>query len=401
MIQLPDALKILDDAARAFPVEMVSTDSAAGRLLTETLVTPTDVPAFPRSAMDGFAVRRDDMEAARTGRALQVLETVAAGQTPRETLRPGTAIQVMTGAEVPAEAELVVRVEYAEQSKGRVRFSNIETGSNIIRRGENARAGDAVVSPRLLQVHDVGVAAAHGYRELPVLQAPRVAVLSTGDELKEPGESLGPGEIYNSNAYQLLAHLRRYGCAPSYYGIARDDPEALGARLAQALPESDMLILSGGVSKGEYDYVPKLLAEQGVETRFHRVAMKPGRPTFFGTRDRERAGAGGRQYIFGLPGNPVSTYVAFEVFVRRLLYRLAGIDPAVPGFPVSLGSDLEHKDPARAEFVPVAIRGDEALPVRYGGSSHLSALSTADGLVEIAVGTGRLEKGTRVHVRPL
>ncbi|MFW5786230.1 MAG: gephyrin-like molybdotransferase Glp [bacterium] len=412
MIPLPEALAILDSTVRRFPTEDVPVADALGRFLVAPVTAPTDVPAFPRSAMDGFAVKRDDLD-----RELSVVETVAAGQSPKHAVEPGTAVQIMTGAEVPAGADLVVRVEYAEQRDGRVRFTRREEGTNIIARGENATAGDVVVEPRRMGVHDVGVAAGHGCDVVTVMKAPRVGIISTGDEIREPGEELGPGEIYNSNAFQLDAHSRRYACRSKYYGIAADTPEALRGLLEPALRESDIVLLSGGVSKGEFDYVPGLLAELGVEKRFHRVAMKPGRPTYFGTRPSRpgrpsAAGGDGRRiepaaadgsvtYVFGLPGNPVSVFVTFEVFVRRLLCGMAGLAGEWETVPVTLGADLKPSDSERTDFIPVAFADGVARPVRYGGSSHLSALSSADALLEVPPGTTELMEGTRVHVRPL
>jgi molybdopterin molybdotransferase len=267
------------------------------------------------------------------------------------------------------------------------------------------------------------------------MKSPRVGIISTGDEIREPGEDLGPGEIYNSNSSQLVAHTRKYGCTPRYYGIAADTPEALRALLEPALRENDMVLLSGGVSKGEFDYVPGLLSELGVEKLFHRVSMKPGRPTYFGVRRGagaseagigasgggayapayapaggprpagagadEPAAAGATTYVFGLPGNPVSVFVAFEVFVRRLLHGMAGLPGQWGTVPVTLGVDLTPSDPERTEFIPVSLADGVARPVRYGGSSHLSALSSADALLEVPVGTTAITEGSRVHVRPL
>jgi molybdopterin molybdotransferase len=405
MIPLTQAYAIIDAATSAGTREEVPVAEALQRVLVEGLTAPSDVPAFPRSAMDGFALRSADI-AADPAAEFQIIAVVAAGQVPQRAVQPGQAVQVMTGAQVPEGADLVIRVEVAEQLDGRVRFTEVPGGAdrgpdgirgiNIVQRGENAAAGDVVVTPRLMGAHDVGVAAAHGYARVPVLARPRVAVISTGDEIQEPGTDLAPGHIYNSNASQLMAHAAKYGCSPRYYGIAPDEPVALREKLQEAVTDNDIVLLSGGVSKGEFDYVPQTLADLGVEARFHRVAVKPGRPTYFGVRDDGT-------YVFGLPGNPVSVFVTFEIFVVRLLFRMAGIDPdeARPAFPGLLGVSMQTKDPRRTEFVPVRIENDQVHPVRYGGSSHLSALSSAQGLVQLPSGSGEVPKGTTVHVRPL
>ncbi len=393
MIALSEALATLDRAARPFPTEELPVQSSLGRMLVEPIRAESDIPAFSRSAMDGFAVRRSDLSD-----TLTITETVAAGQVPSGPLEPGTAVRIMTGAEVPEGADLVVRVEYAEVGDRSVRFTDTERGSNIVHRGENAMAGDTVLAPRLMRPHDVGVAAAHGRDRVTVLASPRVGIISTGDELREPGAVLDRGSIYNSNGGQLMAQARSYGCEARSYGIATDSPAALRKLLEPALAENDIVLLSGGVSMGEFDYVPGLLADVGVKTQFHRVAMKPGRPTFFGTREADVDGA---SYVFGLPGNPVSVFVSFEVFVRRLIYRMAGLDGTWNTFPTSMAVTHEVKDRERAEFLPVTLRDGGATPVRYGGSSHLSALSAADALLEIPVGTQRIEEGASIRVRPL
>ncbi|MFP4430844.1 MAG: gephyrin-like molybdotransferase Glp [Spirochaetaceae bacterium] len=398
LIPLSEALSRLDDAVRTGDKERVSIHDAFDRLLTEQIRSPMDLPPFSRSAMDGFAVSKQDLDARGPAAAFEVTEVIAAGDTARSPVRPGTAVQIMTGAALPEGADWVVRVEYSESADGRVRFTGTEKSSNIVWAGENGKAGDLVVSPRRLGVHDIGAIASLGINSLEVLAAPRLGVLSTGDEVREPGETLGPGRIYNSNAVQLLAHGRQSGFVPRYYGIARDTEEDLTRLLSSALADSDAVVLSGGVSKGEFDYVPRVLGKLGVDTVFHRVAMKPGRPTFFGVRDRSD---GKRQYVFGLPGNPVSTFVTFELFVVRLLYRLAGLPAPVPTRSAVLGETLRKSDPDRTEFVPVVIEDDVARPVRYGGSSHLNALSQANGLLQLESGITELPGGTRVAIRPI
>ena len=409
MIPLPEALTLLDGVARPLGIQQVPLTQALGRFLAEPVSTPFDIPPFSKSAMDGFAVRRADL-ADDSDATLTVAGVIAAGDVPAGPVRPGTAIRIMTGAPVPEGADQVIRVEYAAPSGAEVRFLERERSSNIIERGENAREGDLLLSPRRLNVHDIGVAASVGLPELPVMVQPRLAVVSTGDELVEPGQEAGSGRIYNSNGYQLYAHALRAGFAPSYHGIAADTAEALEAVLREALdgPDvldepgasdgPDVLVLSGGVSKGDFDYVPGVLASLGVQEVFHRVAMKPGRPLYLGVRDRE---SGGRQYVFGLPGNPVSVFVTFELFAVRLLYRMAGLEPPEPSVSATLGEAIAKGDPERTEFIPVTIQDGVARRVRYGGSSHLNALSQADALLEVPVGTTELPKGSVVHARPL
>ena len=393
MVPLHDALSIVDAAAREFDKERVNLNKALGRLLVRDVTSPINLPPFSRAAMDGFAVRQEDVD-----RELEVVEVVAAGQIPANRVTPGCAVQIMTGAVLPKGADRVVRVEFSELKEGRVRFISTESSTNIVWEGENGKRGDLLVSPRRLSVHDIGTLASLGLSEVEVLQQPKVGIISTGDEVREPGEDISLGEIYNSNACQLLAHATHAGFAPHYYGIAADSEDALTELLEPAITQNDIIVLSGGVSMGEFDYVPRVLHRLGVDVLFHRVAMKPGRPTLFGRRE---GGPRGTQYLFGLPGNPVSTFVTFELFAVRLLYRMAGLAPPVPSCYATMATTVKKRDPDRTEFVPVALREGVAFPVAYGGSSHLNALSAADGLLQMDVEVKEIKKGSRVAVRSL
>ena len=333
MIPLPEALSTVDKFAGRFEEEDVSISEAEGRLLTQPVVSPRDLPPFSRSAMDGFAVSKSDLDSRGADADFEVTEVVAAGQVASQPVSPGRAAQIMTGAAIPPGADWVVRVEYAELKNGRVRFVEQEKSSNIVWAGENGKAGEVMVTPRRLSVCDVGTIASLGIAEVRVMKRPKLGIVSTGDEVREPGDSIGDGEIYNSNGVQLIAHARRTGYEPRYYGIAKDTEEDLRRHLETAFAENEVICLSGGVSKGEFDYVPRVLSSLGVETLFHRVAMKPGRPTFFGRREI----SGKRQFVFGLPGNPVSTFVTFELFAVRLLHRMAGTSPPEARCPADPG----------------------------------------------------------------
>lgn len=388
MILLQQALNIVDRTAQPLPHEQITASAALGRLMVTPLHAPFDVPAWPRSAMDGYAIRRSDQDA-----QLSVVEHVAAGQIPTTTVTPGTAVKTMTGAPVADGAELVVRVEYADEQAGQVRFHRRERSSNIVARGENARVGEPVLSPRVLRPIDLAVVAAYGYQTVEVLQKPSVGVLSTGDELRTAADDLAPGQIYDSNGPQLVALAAAYGCNARFYGIVPDRSQALRTALEQALAENTFVLMSGGVSMGDFDVTAEVVRDLGLQLQFHRVAIKPGRPTLFASHPRG--------YLFGLPGNPVSVFVTFELFVRRLLFRCAGLTPERVTVPVELGADLRSKDTKRTEFVPVSLADGTAMPLRYSGSSHLSALAAADGLLTVPTGTEHLPKGSTVDVRPI
>ncbi|MFO7782712.1 MAG: molybdopterin molybdotransferase MoeA [Spirochaetia bacterium] len=405
MIPFHEALSIVESQEHRLETEFVELSSAQGRCLSDAPKSTIDHPPFTKAAMDGYAVSRGD-----TSAELRILETIAAGDVPAQEVGPGTCSRIMTGAMLPAGADKVHRVEYAEEREGYMIPSRAEPARNVIERGENLTAGESALGPRLLAPQDIGVAASLGLARLEVVRMPHVGIIATGSELAEPGSEPAAGGIYNSNAYQLIAHARSAGCAPTYYGIAEDTEAALEEVLGRAFAAEDIIILTGGVSKGEFDYVPGVLGRAGVEVLFHRVAMKPGRPTLFGRRETPAPGGrgegpgrdpGGTQYVFGLPGNPVSAFVTFEVFVKALLYRLAGLRFSPPLVPATLSVAIDKKDAERTEFIPVRWNGSTVEPVRYGGSSHLSALADTDALLMLDVGTTRLETGARVDVRPI
>jgi len=222
----------------------------------------------------------------------------------------------------------------------------------------------------------------------------RVGVISTGDELVEPGEVPGIAQIRNSNAYQLLAQASRMGALPRYEGIALDTEESTREKISRGFDNNDVVLLTGGVSMGDFDHVPKILHELGVELKFKSVAVQPGRPTVFGVRDGK--------FIFGLPGNPVSSFVQFELLVKPLIFKMTGHDYRPPSVNLPMGIEFTRKRAERLSWVPVKINEDgSVVPIEYHGSAHINALTLADGLIPVPIGKTKLEKGEPVHVRQI
>jgi molybdopterin molybdotransferase len=265
----------------------------------------------------------------------------------------------------------------------------------------------------VLKAQDIGVLASLGLDSIRVACKPRVGVITTGSELCNPGETLKPGMIYNSNGYQLSAQAAAMDVTPKYYGTAVDKMENLESVISEALGECEVVLLSGGVSMGEFDLVPDSLRHCGVEIRFHRLAIKPGKPTLFGqagavdkketpTRGSER---GTREkverFVFGMPGNPVSTFVIFEVFVKPFLYHMMGIEYEPSVVRGKLVKDFRRRDTERVEYIPVRLVDDEIHSIHYHGSSHLNALSRANALIRIERGVGSLDKGSWLDVRQI
>ena len=323
------------------------------------------------------------MHAADTNGApvkLEVAGEIRAGGGKPEVLRPGHAVSIMTGAPVPDDADAVQIVEHTERSAdGRLVtiLKSIRLGENIAPLGSEAALGATVIeSGRIVGPGELAVMATFGYSTVKVWQRPRVALLSTGDELVEVDETPGFGRIRNSNAYSIGGQLRLMGIEPDYLGIARDDKEDLRVHMAQGL-ERDVLILTGGVSMGEYDFVKEIFEELDLKIHFEKVAMKPGKPTVFARK--------GNKLVFGLPGNPVSTFISFENFVRPALGRLCGLArPDLPRFKGTLLREMKQT-PGRTAFLPARVRwevdGWKIDPLRLRGSADIIGFSRANAAV--------------------
>lgn len=368
--------------------EEVSLIDALGRVLAQEIHSTIDSPPFSKAAMDGYAVRRGD-----ESKTFRVVDTIAAGNIPLREIKEGECASIMTGAMMPTGTDKVVRVEYTAEKKGRISLIRDESDGNVILKGENLKKGETVLQPRVLKVQDIGILASLGMDRVKVVIPPTVGIITTGTELRRPGEELKPGEIYNSNGHQLMAHLASVGSPHRCYGTVSDRPEEITEKILTAMDENDIVLLSGGVSMGKFDFVPSVLKENGVDIKFHRIAIKPGKPTLFGTK--------GESFVFGLPGNPVSTFVIFEVFVKVLIYRWQSIDYQPVYNRAKLTESIKRRNTERMEMLPVRVTGDEIELLNYHGSSHLNILSRANGLVRIERGVDFIEEGTELNVRQI
>jgi len=384
MMDIDEALAIVARTPAASVVETVELDRALGRALARPIVSPIDSPPFAKSAMDGFAV-------ADEAASYRILDTVAAGASPGRGVGRGECVRIMTGAMLPPGATRVIRKEYVEERDGTIRALRPETGGNVIARASNLAAGDVLLGPKVLAAQDIGILAASGIAEVPVAVPPVTAILCTGPEIRAAGEPLGPGQIYDSNGPQLAAQLAAMHCPARRLGTVPDEPVALSRALAAAMEGCGLLLLTGGVSEGDFDFVPRCLADLGADILFHRVAVKPGKPTLFARR--------GDAWIFGLPGNPVSTFVIFELFVRPFLYRRLGLDWRPRIVRGTLDAAVRRRGAERTEFLPVAVRGGMVTPVAFHGSAHLNALAGMDGLLRVEKGVAEIARGTEVDAR--
>lgn len=375
---------------RAVPLDA----AALGLVLAEDVASDLDSPPFTKAMMDGFAVRAAELAAGPV--ALFIVGEIQAGAEPDVPVEPGEAVGIYTGAPMPDGADAVVMKERCEvHDNGTVTANDptLKSGKNVLPRAAEMKVGD-VVTPAgtVLTPTAFGLLAAVGKTAVRAVPRPTVAILATGNELVEPPQAPTGGQIRNTNGPMLLAQVAQAGAMPRYLGVAPDDADTTAALIRDGLESADVLVLAGGVSAGKFDLVPEVLKSQGVEIHFHHVRMKPGKPLLFGTK--------GTKLVFGLPGNPVSAFVGFELFVRPALRKLGG--HALPGpceGRFELTEDLTAKHD-RPTYHPARLHVPSgfvhALP--WFGSADLRALLTANALIALPTGEVKLKAGERVNV---
>jgi len=407
LLPLDDALDLVLANARPLGVDDVPLAGAVGRYLGEPVTASLDLPPFTNSAMDGFAVRSAD-----TPGTLEIVGESAAGAPLAGVVGPGQAAVISTGAVLPDGADAVVPIEWVDldsTSRSTGAGAVVEVPRHVTQdysvrhAGSDVRTGDEVLPAGIrIGAGQIGAAASLGLSSLPCGSLPRVAVLTTGTELRQPGDSLGPGEIYDSNGPLLRAALASAGAEVTLIPTAADTHEAHRAAIEQAL-EFDVVLSTGGVSVGGHDLVREIERELGVEELFWRIAMKPGKPLSFGVRDRTHAhGQPDRRrhqstLVFGIPGNPVSVLVCFELFVRPALAAMQGAADPRPPFTQAMLSSAVEQNPERDELIRVRRHADGRVEPLRGQQSHQLALSArSDGLARIPPGTETLAAGTEV-----
>lgn len=388
-------IRILENITPLQTTEQVKLWDAQGRILAQKITAPLDVPPHRNSAMDGYALRHADIAA---GLPLKVIGTAFAGRPFSGTVQPGECVRIMTGAVVPDGADSVVMQENVQREADFIRISQpLTLGENVRYPGEDMRQGDKILDVgHKLNAADLGLLASLGIGEVTVLRRPRVAFCSTGDELKNIGETLQPGDIYDSNRYILHGLLQKLDVEIIDLGVVRDDPLAVEAAFTQALQQADLFITSGGVSVGEADYVTETLRRLG-QVNFWKIAMKPGKPLTFGQLDKT--------IFFGLPGNPVSAMATFLLFVRPAILRLRGENiPLVPEYPAICDTPLK-KVPGRKDYQRGICTRDSNGQWRVRstggqGSHQLRSMSQANCFIALPLEWGNVEAGTTVTIIP-
>ncbi|MDR2585006.1 MAG: molybdopterin molybdotransferase MoeA [Prevotellaceae bacterium] len=395
MITFEQALHIVLDAVgtKDFPYdkcELLALEQANGRIIQQAIFADRDMPAFDKSAVDGYACTSIDLE---TRSPMRLLEVIPAGVEPKYAIAQGDCSKVMTGAMVPKGTECVLMVEDALERDGSIyACDKPKIKSNICFQGEDTLAKTQLFSPgTLLKPQHIAILSAYGYTSIRVATKIKVGVISTGDELIEPWEAPQKAQIRNSNGLQLLAQCKESGVLPTYYGIAKDQTDSLAPIMAKAIRENEVVLVSGGVSMGDFDIVPETVKNLGITILFDRIAVQPGKPTTFGM--------GEGRFFFGLPGNPVSSFIQFELMVKPFLMKLMGTHYAPTSLFLPLAHSFGRKQAERLAHLPATIDATGFCNlIDYHGSGHISALDKAQCLVRIPVGVHTLSIGAFVEV---
>lgn len=391
MINHQEALKKVLRLLEPLGTEKVKTSKAIGRILGEDVISGISIPPFDKAAMDGFAVRAEDIE--ELPAQLKVVGEVSAGQFPDFPIKRGECVKISTGAPLPEEAnEIAVAENVKEIGKNEIEVLKPSSG-NVCVKGEDLKEGEvAVERGQRLTPLKIGIAASAGQDELIVYKRPTIALLCTGGEIREPSEETKKGQIYNANGSMLSSLLEPLSSKLTYLGIARDEKKELSNKIQNGL-KYDLLIISGGVSVGKHDLVPDVLKNLGVKKIFHRWAVKPGMPTFFGIKDKTA--------VFAMPGNPQSCFVVFKILVEPAIVRMSGASDIPPIYKIGEMAESFVDESDRKHFMPCKIKTENGTNiierVPYHGSADIRGTSSADGFFVIPLEVKQIKKGQVVE----
>ncbi len=389
MILFEEAEAILKDKMHQIGIEGIGLSESLGRITGQDIVSTIEMPPFDKSAMDGYAISAADGSA-----RFRVVETIAAGSLPKKEIRRGDCAKIMTGGMMPHGADKVIKKEITEEDGGYMRITGQDSNKNVCLCGEDVKIGDLVLKKGVrIRPPEVGILASMGLSKIMVFKRPVVGIMATGSEIVEPGRHLKKGMIYNSNAYSLEAQAMQMNVLTKNMGLMLDDPDEIQSSIENMLRSCQVVILSGGVSAGDFDYVPGILKNLGFRFHFRKVAIQPGKPVVFATREDK--------VVFGVPGNPVSTFVIFEIFIKPYLYGMMGHTYKPVLIQGVLKDDIVRKKSTRTAFFPVFYSQGEVKILSYHGSAHINSLGGSNGLVRVARGTKRIPAGSRVDVRSI
>jgi molybdenum cofactor synthesis domain-containing protein len=395
MIPIREAIKLVLQHTSILEFESVALSQAMSRVLAEDIIADCDLPPFDRAQMDGYAVRSEDV--ATTPARLAIVGESAAGSGWHREMKTGEAVRIMTGAPVPLGADAVQQVELTRESDGQVEIlERVVSGRSIVRRASEIKAGETVLrAGEEINAAMIATLASFGYAQVKVGRRPRVAVMATGSELVDVDRKPGEDQIRDSNNYTIAAYAALAGATVERLPLAVDDTEELKHQIAEAVARADMLVTSGGVSMGVYDFTKAALRELGAEIFFERVSLRPGKPTVFARL--------GETLVFGLPGNPVSVAVTFNLFARTALRVMLGAkEPALKEEKAALARDLKGSI-ERESYLPAVLRTDDkgsllAEPLKWGGSSDFVAFARATALIHVPAGVNLIKAGDSVTI---
>jgi molybdopterin molybdotransferase len=395
MIPVAAAIQIVLDQTPSLPNDLIALPGALGRILAEDIIADTDLPPFDRAQMDGYALRADDV--ANTPARLRIVGESAAGSGWHHEMKAGEAVRIMTGAPVPAGADAVQQVELTREADEYVEILElVDVGRSIVRRASEIKAGETVLrAGEDINAAMIATLASFGYARVKVGRRPRVAIMATGSELVDVDQKPGRDQIRDSNNYTIAAYAALAGATIERLPLAVDDTEGLKRQIAEAATHADVLVTSGGVSMGVYDFTKAALRELGADIYFERVALRPGKPTVFARL--------GNTLVFGLPGNPVSVAVTFNLFARTALRVMQGAKrPEMIEETAVLARDLKGSI-ERESYLPAILRTDEkgtltVDPLKWGGSSDFVSFARATALIDVPTGVKAIERGKQVTI---
>lgn len=390
LLEYDVALKIMLESAKNLGTEKVCFTESLNKVLAENIYSDINMPPFDKSAMDGYACRHEDLDS-----ELEVLEIIGAGYEPTKVVGKNQCSKIMTGAKVPEGADTVIVIEAVEElENNKIKYRLKKSKSNICYLSEDVKIGDKLINKgSKIEAKHIAVLASVGKTEIEVYRNPQIAIISTGDELVEPNRKPGSSQIRNSNGYQLLAQVNELGIDAKYIGIAKDNINDTTILIDEALSFADLIIVSGAVSVGDFDFVPTVLADKNFDFLFHGVATKPGKRTLFGTN--------GKQWAIGVPGNPVSSFIQFEMLIKPFINKLIGHQQIFNDLKLELDENFKRKNSKRLSFEPAIIHGDKVKRVKYNGSANITALVDANAVMLVPIGINEIKKGETAYVRSI
>lgn len=390
-----DALKLVFENIEDYGNENISVFDSFNRVLHKEVFAKMDDPPFDKASMDGYAYKNYN------GENYELIENniIAAGSSKNIKVCEGECVKIMTGAMIPNGCNFVQRIEWTEKIKENgktfIKFTKKENVANIIKKGNNKNIGDKILDRKFILPKDIAILSGFGYDKITVKKKINAAVISSGNEIADIGADLKEGEIYDANAPMLLSRVSNLSCNGKFYGKVRDDENEIRHTLNKAINKNDMVLITGGVSMGDFDYVHKVLCEIGVSQIFHGLAMKPGKPLFFGKL--------GNKAVFALPGNSVSAYMTFEIIVKPYILSSLGLHPDNEYIKAILSEDFNRHDAQRLEYVPVKLYFENTKLyvklIKYNNSSMISSFSEANGVLKIDIGIELIKSGDIVDVR--